>query len=112
MPLEGAILHLLGVMVIVREGLLLLFRDELDCEMPDPLEDWDVIELSEAETRAYATVGVSLDDRRHIIPTGLDRVARLTNRRSREMQRLWERSDRSSPSVYPLVRFSTDRFHA
>jgi len=32
-------------------------------------------ELSEAETRAYATVGVSLDDRRYIIPAGLDRVA-------------------------------------
>jgi N-dimethylarginine dimethylaminohydrolase len=75
MPLKGAILHLLGIMVIVREGLLLLFRDELDCEMPDPLKDWDVIELSEAETRAYATVGVSLDDRRYIIPSGLDRVA-------------------------------------
>jgi N-dimethylarginine dimethylaminohydrolase len=75
MPLKGAILHLLGIMVIVREGLLLLFRDELDCEMPDPLKNWDVIELSEAETRAYATVGVSLDDRRYIIPAGLDRVA-------------------------------------
>jgi glycine amidinotransferase len=75
MPMKDAILHLLGIMAIVREGLLLLFRDELDCEMPDPLKDWDVIELSEAETRAYATVGVSLDDRRYIIPSGLDRVA-------------------------------------
>ena len=43
--------------------------------MPDLLKDWDVIEISEAETRAYATVGVSLDDRRYIISSGLDRVA-------------------------------------
>ena len=55
-------------MVLVCEGVLLLFRDELDCDMPEPLRDWDVIDLSEDEARAFATVGVSLDDKRYVIP--------------------------------------------
>ena len=29
MPMKGTILHLLGIMVLIREGLLLLHRDEL-----------------------------------------------------------------------------------
>ncbi len=74
MPMQGNMLHLLGVMALVREGVLLLYRDELQCELPEPLKDWEVIELSEAEARAYATVGVSLDDSRYVIPTGLGRV--------------------------------------
>lgn len=73
-PMKGQILHLLGAMVLIREGLLLLFRDELACDLPPPLAEWDVIELTEAEAKAYATVGVSLDDSRYIIPAGLDRV--------------------------------------
>ena len=75
MPMKGVILHLLGIMVLIREGLLLLYREELDCELPEVLKDWEVIELSESETKDFATVGVSLDDARYIMPTGLDRVA-------------------------------------
>ena len=74
MPMKGTVLHLLGAMVLIREGLLILYRDELNCDLPEPLKDWDVIEISEAEARAYATVGVSLDDERYIIPAGLHRV--------------------------------------
>jgi len=84
MPMKGGILHLLGIMVLVREGLLLLFRDELDCELPAPLKDWEAIELSEAETRAFATVGISLDDRRYVLPTGLPRVAEALAKRGVE----------------------------
>ena len=55
MPMKGTVLHLLGAMVLIREGLLILYRDELNCDLPEPLKDWDVIEISEAEARAYAT---------------------------------------------------------
>ena len=81
MPMKGTVLHLLGAMVLIREGLLILYRDELNCDLPEPLKDWDVIEISEAEARAYATVGVSLDDERYIIPAGLHRVNEELDRR-------------------------------
>ena len=84
MPMKGSILHLLGTMVLVREGLLLLYRDELDCDLPDVLGDWEVIDITESEARAYATVGVSLDDSRYILPSGLERVAEALARRGVE----------------------------
>jgi N-dimethylarginine dimethylaminohydrolase len=84
MPMKGNFLHLLGIMALVREGVLLLYRDELQCELPQPLKDWDVIELSEAEARNFATVGVSLDDRRYVMPTGLGRVGEELVRRGVE----------------------------
>ena len=84
MPMKGTVLHLLGTMVLVREGVLLLFRNELDCDLPAPLRDWDVIELSEDEARAFATVGVSLDDKRYVMPSHLGRVAEELTRRGVE----------------------------
>ena len=81
MPMKGTVLHLLGAMVLIREGLLILYRDELNCDLPEPLKDWDVIEISEAEASANATVGVSLDDERYIIPAGLHRVNEELDRR-------------------------------
>ena len=82
--MKGSILHLLGTMVLIREGLLLLYRDELDCDLPDVLQDWEVIEITESEAGDYATVGVSLDDSRYIMPSGLDRVAKALARRGVE----------------------------
>jgi len=84
MPMKGKFLHLLGIMVLVREGVLLLFRDELNCELPAPIRDWDVIEINESEAREFATVGVSLDDRRYVMPTDLSRVAEELSRRGVE----------------------------
>jgi len=63
---------------------LLLFRDELNCELPEPIRDWDVIEINESEAREFATVGVSLDDRRYVMPTDLSRVAEELSRRGVE----------------------------
>ena len=82
--MKGRILHLLGIMVLIREGLLLLYRDELDCHLPDTLSEWEVIELTESEAKGYATVGVSLDDSRYIMPSGLGRVAEELSRRGIE----------------------------
>lgn len=84
MPMKGAFLHLLGIMVLIREGLLLLYRDDLDCALPEVLNDWEVIELTESEARGFATVGVSLDDSHYILPSGLVRVADALSRRGVE----------------------------
>ena len=43
MPMKGTVLHLLGAMVLIREGLLILYRDELNCDLPEPLKDWDCL---------------------------------------------------------------------
>ena len=84
MPMKGEILHLLGIMFLIKEGLLLQYRDELDCQLPNTLSEWEVIELTESEAKDYATVGVSLDDSRYIIPSGLGRVAEELSRRGIE----------------------------
>jgi len=84
MPMHGSILHLLGIMVLVSEGVLLLYRDELKEPLPAPLSDWDVIELTEAEALLFATVGVSLDDKRYVIPKGVGRVCDELARRGVE----------------------------
>jgi len=71
-------------MVLVSEGVLLLYRDELKEPLPAPLSDWDVIELTEAEALLFATVGVSLDDKRYVIPKGVGRVCDELARRGVE----------------------------
>jgi N-dimethylarginine dimethylaminohydrolase len=80
-PMKGRVLHLLGVACLLREGLLMLYRPELvEGTLPGPLGDWEVIELTEQEARAFATVGVSLDDKRYVMPAGLNRIADALDR--------------------------------
>ncbi|MEM7222304.1 MAG: amidinotransferase [Pseudomonadota bacterium] len=75
-PMNGTVLHLLGIACLLREGLLMLYRPELvEDQLPGPLGEWQVIELTEQEARAFATVGVSLDDKRYVMPAGLNRIA-------------------------------------
>ena len=84
-PMKGKVLHLLGITVLLREGLLMLYRSEIAGEkLPGPLGDWEVIELTEQEASAFATVGVSLDDKRYVMPAGLNRVADELDRRGIE----------------------------
>jgi glycine amidinotransferase len=84
-PMKGDVLHLLGITVLLREGLLMLYRPELiDEKLPGPLGDWEIIELTEQEATAFATVGVSLDDKRYVMPAGLNRVADELDRRGIE----------------------------
>ncbi len=84
-PMKGKVLHLLGITCLLREGLLMLYRSEMiDENLPGPLGDWEVIELTEQEASAFATVGVSLDDKRYVMPAGLNRVADELDRRGIE----------------------------
>jgi N-dimethylarginine dimethylaminohydrolase len=67
MPLQGSLLHGLGVMCLIREGLLLAYRPALVEGLPSPVKDWEVIDLSADEARNFATVGVSIDEKTHLI---------------------------------------------
>lgn len=71
----GTWLHLLGVMCLLREGLAMAYLPALGGKLPAPIEDWDVIEITETEARMLATVGMNLDARRHIIDARLQRVS-------------------------------------
>ncbi len=73
-PVTGTWLHLLGVMCLLREGLAMAYLPALGGGLPSPIADWDVIELTEEETLMLATVGMNLDERRHLIDARLERV--------------------------------------
>lgn len=74
MPITGDILHALGVICLLREGLLMTHTPALAEGLPEPVKDWDVIELTYDEMQAHATVGVSLDDKRYMIDPHHNRV--------------------------------------
>lgn len=74
MPIKGDILHALGITCLLREGLMMAYMPALAEGLPEPLKDWDVIELTHEEMEAHATVGVSLDDKRYMIDTRFNRV--------------------------------------
>lgn len=71
---HGTWLHLLGVLCLLREGLAMAHMPALGGRLPDPIADWEVIEVDEDEARLLATVGMNLDARRHIIDHRLTRV--------------------------------------
>lgn len=84
MPMRGSFLHALGVMCLLREGLLMAYLPPLVDGLPEPVKDWEVIELTEQEARTFATVGVSLDEKTYMLPAGHNRVIDELDRRGVE----------------------------
>jgi len=74
MPIKGEILHGLGIICLLREGLCMAYLPALENGLPDPIKDWDVIELTHSEMEGHATVGVSLDDKSYMINPRHNRV--------------------------------------
>ena len=74
MPIEGLILHALGFICLLREGLLMAHRPALRDGLPPPLKDWEVIDITADEMNAHATVGVSLDDSHYMIDPRFTRI--------------------------------------
>ncbi len=74
MPLQGHLLHGLGVMCLIREGLLLAYRPALVEGLPAPVKDWEVIELTAEDAGNFATVGVSIDEKTLLIEETNKRV--------------------------------------
>jgi N-dimethylarginine dimethylaminohydrolase len=84
MPMQGELLHALGAMCILREGLLMAYLPALVEGLPEPLRDWEVIEITEQEAKTFATVGVSLDDSTYVMPAGNNRVIEELDKRGIE----------------------------
>ena len=82
--IRGAYLHLLGVMCLLREGLAMAYMPALGNQLPDPVKDWDVIQITEDECRALATVGMNLDQTRHMIDSRFTRIIAELERRGME----------------------------
>lgn len=74
MPIKGPILHALGVMCLLRDGLLMAYLPALAEGLPEPLRGWEVIEITEEEMARHATVGVSLDERHYMIDPRFNRL--------------------------------------
>jgi N-dimethylarginine dimethylaminohydrolase len=73
-PVQGTWLHLLSVVCLLREGLAMAHLPPLGGRLPEPIADWDVIEITEEEARGLATVGMNVDQERHLIDRRLARV--------------------------------------
>jgi N-dimethylarginine dimethylaminohydrolase len=84
MPVEGKLLHGLGVMALIREGLLLAYLESLPNGLPEPVKGWDVIALSFDEASQFATVGVSLDPETYLVDEVNVRVIDELSRRNVE----------------------------
>ncbi len=74
MRIKGPILHALGIMCLLREGLLMAYLPALADGLPEPLKDWEVIEITEEEMNKHATVGVSPDDKHYLIDRHFNRL--------------------------------------
>jgi glycine amidinotransferase len=83
-PVTGTWLHLLGVMCLLREGLAMAYLPAIGGSLPAPIADWDVIEITEEEARMLATVGMNLDERRHLIDARLERIIGELDRQGME----------------------------
>ena len=70
----GTWLHLLSVLTLVREGLVMAYLPALGGRLPEPVAGWDVIEITEEEARSLATVGMNIDQERHLIDRRLERI--------------------------------------
>lgn len=84
MAINGPILHALGIMCLLREGLLMAHRPALADGLPPPLKDWEVIDITEEEMNGHATVGISLDDRHYMIDPRFARIMDELSRRGIE----------------------------
>ncbi len=81
---QGTWLHLLGVMCVLREGLAMAHLPALGGSLPEPITDWDVIELTEQETLDLASVGMNIDQKRHLIDQRFERVIGELEKRGME----------------------------
>ncbi len=81
---QGTWLHLLGVMCVVREGLAMAHMPALGGSLPEPIADWDVIDLTEQETRDLASVGMNIYQKKHLIDQRFERVIGELEKRGME----------------------------
>lgn len=84
MRIAGLWLHALGVMCLLRDGLLMAYLPALPDGLPEPFRDWEVIEITEQECASLATVGVSLDQKRYMINKRHNRVMNELGKRGIE----------------------------
>lgn len=79
--LVAEVVHLDLVMALVRPGLGVLYRPGLAGELPEPLREWEWLELRDEEARALAANLLVLDRRRVILEASQQRLAGELRRR-------------------------------
>lgn len=79
--IHGDFLHLLGVMSLIRDGLAIAYLPALGGSLPEPVRDWEVIELTLDECLALGTVGMNTDPNTHLIDRRLTRIIKELEKR-------------------------------
>jgi len=79
--IHGDFLHLLGVMALIRDGLAIAYLPALGGSLPEPIKDWDVIEITLDECLALGTVGMNTDPTTHLIDRRLMRIIKEIEKR-------------------------------
>ncbi|MCP9624256.1 amidinotransferase [Nocardia otitidiscaviarum] len=72
--LPAHVLHLDCALSLVRDDLLIACPDRLPDGLPEPLRDWDSIEVSEDEAAAMATNGLPIDADTYLTDPEFERV--------------------------------------
>ncbi|MGV9675530.1 dimethylarginine dimethylaminohydrolase family protein [Nocardia sp. NPDC003482] len=75
-PLPEHVLHLDCAIGLVRDGLLIACPQRLPGGLPEPLRDWDRIEVGEDEAAAMATNGLPIDPDTYVIDVEFERVGK------------------------------------
>jgi N-dimethylarginine dimethylaminohydrolase len=83
---DPGILHLDCVMTLIKPGLLVYYPD-LVGELPEPLKNWDKIELykKEGEEEPFGANNLSLDENTIIVPDRYPELARELKKRGMEV---------------------------
>lgn len=84
LPIVDDILHALGIICLLREGLAMAYLPGLPKGLPAPLADWEVIEITREECLGHATVGVSLDPSHYMIDPRFNRIMEELSRKGVE----------------------------
>jgi N-dimethylarginine dimethylaminohydrolase len=84
LPIVDDILHALGIICLLREGLAMAYLEGLPEGLPAPLADWEIIEITREECLGHATVGVSLDPAHYMIDPRFGRIMEELSRKGIE----------------------------
>lgn len=75
-PFRNAVkIHLLAHVGVPREGVAIIYKPLFTEGIPEPIADWDLIEISEEESAKAAACIVALDSDRCLLPAETPRIA-------------------------------------
>lgn len=81
---QSAPIHLLGSVGVVGPETILVCREGLTSELPEPVKHWDIIDVTLAEARKTGPCVVMIDEKTVLVPAETPRIAEELARRGLE----------------------------